>query len=169
MLSAPDLRVYTLIKSWKGVYKVRGWRDSFQTCNVWPLWWGLPVHNKILALMGCLPLPKGYVLIKFFTSITADFTNGPLVYVTLCYRTPLQRQSNLPTRITIMTLQFTLLISMLTWTKMVTSYCMARAPIVTCQLLCPKLLWISKFCLFVLRLNVPVNNFSVMSGRRISK
>ena len=28
-LSAPDLRLYTFIKSWKDVYKVRGWRDSF--------------------------------------------------------------------------------------------------------------------------------------------
>ena len=26
-LSAPDLRLYTFIKSWKDVYKVRGWRD----------------------------------------------------------------------------------------------------------------------------------------------
>ena len=28
-LSAPDLRLYTFIKSWKDVYKVRGWSDSF--------------------------------------------------------------------------------------------------------------------------------------------
>ena len=28
-LSAPDLLLYTFIKSWKDVYKVRGWRDSF--------------------------------------------------------------------------------------------------------------------------------------------
>ena len=28
-LSAPDLWLYTFIKSWKDVYKVRGWRDSF--------------------------------------------------------------------------------------------------------------------------------------------
>ena len=28
-LSAPDLQLYTIIKSWKDVYKVRGWRDSF--------------------------------------------------------------------------------------------------------------------------------------------
>ena len=35
-LSAPDLRLYTFIKSWKDVYKVRSWRDSFQTCNKWP-------------------------------------------------------------------------------------------------------------------------------------
>ena len=26
-LSAPDLRLYTFIKSWKDVYKVRDWRD----------------------------------------------------------------------------------------------------------------------------------------------
>ena len=28
-LSVPDLWLYTFIKSWKDVYKVRGWRDSF--------------------------------------------------------------------------------------------------------------------------------------------
>ena len=28
-LSAPDLWLYTFIKSWKDVYKVGGWRDSF--------------------------------------------------------------------------------------------------------------------------------------------
>ena len=28
-LSAPDLRLYTFIKSYKDVYEVRGWRDSF--------------------------------------------------------------------------------------------------------------------------------------------
>ena len=28
-LSAPDLRLYTFIKSWKDVYEVRGWRESF--------------------------------------------------------------------------------------------------------------------------------------------
>ena len=28
-LSAPELWLYTFIKSWKDVYKVRGWRDSF--------------------------------------------------------------------------------------------------------------------------------------------
>ena len=27
-LSAPDLQLYTFIKSWKDVYQVRGWRDS---------------------------------------------------------------------------------------------------------------------------------------------
>ena len=28
--------LYTFIKSWKDVYEVRGWRDSFYTCNKWP-------------------------------------------------------------------------------------------------------------------------------------
>ena len=28
-LSAPDLQLYTIIKSWKDVFKFRGWRDSF--------------------------------------------------------------------------------------------------------------------------------------------
>ena len=47
--SAPDLRLYTFIKSWKNVYKVRGWRDTFETCHTWPKWWGLPVDIEIFA------------------------------------------------------------------------------------------------------------------------
>ena len=49
-----NLRLYTFIKSW-------GWSGIFDTCNKWPKWWGLPVDVNIFALMGCLPLPKGYV------------------------------------------------------------------------------------------------------------
>ena len=60
-LSAPDLCLCIFIKSWKDVYKVRGWRDFFETCNKWPKWWGLSVDIKSLALMGCLSLSKGYI------------------------------------------------------------------------------------------------------------
>ena len=35
-LPSPDLWLYTSIKSWKDVYKVRDWRHSFKTCNKWP-------------------------------------------------------------------------------------------------------------------------------------
>ena len=34
-LSAPDLRLYTFINSWKEMYKFRGWRVS-ENCNKWP-------------------------------------------------------------------------------------------------------------------------------------
>ena len=34
-LSAPVLQLYTFIKIWKDVYKVRDWRESFETCNKW--------------------------------------------------------------------------------------------------------------------------------------
>ena len=52
---------YTFIKSWKDVYKVRGWRDFFETHNKWPKWWSFPVDIKVLAPMGCLSLSKGYI------------------------------------------------------------------------------------------------------------
>ena len=38
-LSAPDLWLYTFIKSWKDVYKVRGWRDFF---------WNLQQMTKVM-------------------------------------------------------------------------------------------------------------------------
>ena len=61
-LSAPDPWLYTFIKSWKDVYKIRGWRDFLETCNKWPKWWGLPVDIKILAPLGCLPILGLYVI-----------------------------------------------------------------------------------------------------------
>ena len=70
VVSAPDLQLYTFIKSWKDVYKVRDWRDSFKLATnghsdkaflliskFWPEW----VVCPYLGL--CL---------NFFSSITAD-------------------------------------------------------------------------------------------------
>ena len=54
-LSAPDLRLYTFIKSWKDVYEVRDWRDFFLNLQQMTIVIGLPDDIKILVLMGCLP------------------------------------------------------------------------------------------------------------------
>ena len=94
VLSAPAPGLYTCIKSWNKLYKIRlqreeifwnlkqmtevtrgfCWHQNFVPWDCLPvtcgyihlsnhekMWWGLPVDIKILALMGCLPLPKGYV------------------------------------------------------------------------------------------------------------
>ena len=60
-LSAPALGLYTYLKSWKKLYKIRPQRDFFETCNKWPKWQDLPVDIKISSLRGCQPLPRGYI------------------------------------------------------------------------------------------------------------
>ena len=57
--SAPGL--YTCIKSWKNLYKIRRQRDSFETSNKWSKWQNVPVDIKILSPRGCQPLPQGYI------------------------------------------------------------------------------------------------------------
>ena len=47
-----DIKIYTLIKSWKDVYEVRGWTND------------LPADIKMLVLMYCLPPPKGYIHVE---------------------------------------------------------------------------------------------------------
>ena len=53
--------LYTCIKSWKKLYKIRLQRDFFETCNKWEKWEALSVDIKILSPGGCLPLPSGYI------------------------------------------------------------------------------------------------------------
>ena len=60
-LYAPALGLYTCIKSWKKMYKIRLQRDFFETCNKWVKWWCLSVDIQILSHGGCLPLPRGYI------------------------------------------------------------------------------------------------------------
>ena len=60
-LSAPTLGLYTCIKSWKNVYKIRLQRDVFETCNKWAKWESLSVDIKFLSPGVCLPLPLGYI------------------------------------------------------------------------------------------------------------
>ena len=45
--------MYKIIKN---VYKIRFWRDHFETCNIWAKRKGLSVVIKILSPMCCLPL-----------------------------------------------------------------------------------------------------------------
>ena len=84
-LSAPYPRLYTFIKSWKDVYKIRGWRDVInlqqmtkvmrpfywhqnlakylflEKGNQWFKWQELSASIKNIFPTGCLPLPLGYI------------------------------------------------------------------------------------------------------------
>ena len=70
-LSAPDLQLYTFIKSWKDVYKVRNWKDF------------LNLQQMIIVIRpSCwyqnfgpngLSAPTLGLCLNFFSSITADF------------------------------------------------------------------------------------------------
>ena len=63
-LSAPAPGLYTCIKSWKKLHKIRLQRDFFKTCNKWPKCQDVPVDIKISSPRGCQPLPRGYVYIN---------------------------------------------------------------------------------------------------------
>ena len=54
-LSALAQGLYTCIKSWKQLYKIRFQRDFFETCNIWPKWQDVPVDIKIPSPRGCQP------------------------------------------------------------------------------------------------------------------
>ena len=53
--------MYKIIKN---VYKIRFWRDYFETCNIWAKTKGLSVYIKILSPMGCLSLPGAIYMWK---------------------------------------------------------------------------------------------------------
>ena len=61
-LSVPGL--YTCIKTWKIMYKIRLQRYFFETCNKWAKWQDFSVDIRILSTKGCLPLPRGYVNVE---------------------------------------------------------------------------------------------------------
>ena len=60
-LSAPAPGLYTCIKSWKKMYKIRLQREFFETCNKWPKWQDVSVDIKISSPKGCQLLPRGYI------------------------------------------------------------------------------------------------------------
>ena len=60
-LSAPAPGLYTCIKTWKIIYKIRLQRYFFETCNKWAKWQGFSVDIRILSTKGCLSLPRGYI------------------------------------------------------------------------------------------------------------
>ena len=63
-LSAPDPGLFTCIKIWKIMYKIRLQRYFFETCNKWAKWQGFSVDIRILSTKDCLPLPQGYVHVE---------------------------------------------------------------------------------------------------------
>ena len=63
-LSAPVPGLYTCIKTWKIMYKIRLQRYFFETCNKWAKWQGFSVDVRILSTKGCLPLPRGYMHVE---------------------------------------------------------------------------------------------------------
>ena len=56
---APGL--YTCIKSWKKLHKIRLQRHFFETCNKWMKWQDISVDIKTMSPGGCLPLPRAYI------------------------------------------------------------------------------------------------------------
>ena len=56
--------VYTCIKTWKIMYKIRLQKYFFETCNKWANWQGFSVDIRILSIKGCLPLPRGYIHVE---------------------------------------------------------------------------------------------------------
>ena len=61
-LSAPATGLYTYIKSWKKLYKIRLERDIFETCNKWPKW--QEVSDEIRNLS-----PRLYTFIKSWKDV----------------------------------------------------------------------------------------------------
>ena len=55
-LSVPAPGLYTCIKSWKILYKIRLQRDFFETCSKWPKWQSW--HQNFVPWL-CLPLTCG--------------------------------------------------------------------------------------------------------------
>ena len=60
-LSVPAQGLYTCIKSWRKLYKIRLQRHFFETCNKRMNWQDISVDIKILSPGGSLPLPWGYI------------------------------------------------------------------------------------------------------------
>ena len=56
----PCPRAIYMYKIIKNVYKIRFWRDHFETCIIWAKRKGLSVVIKILTPMDCLPCPGLY-------------------------------------------------------------------------------------------------------------
>ena len=68
-LSAPDLWLYTFIKSWKDVYKVRGWRDSFLNLQQMTIVMRPSCWHKIFGPNGlCAPYPKAMFKLLFLNN-----------------------------------------------------------------------------------------------------
>ena len=60
-MSVPAPGLYTCIKSWKKLYKIRLPRHDFETCIRWMKWQEISVDIKTLPPGSCLLLPRGYI------------------------------------------------------------------------------------------------------------
>ena len=67
----PCLGAIYMYKIIKNVYKIRFWRDHFETCNIWAKRIGLSVVIKFLSPMGCLPLPGSIYMWKTVENTTS--------------------------------------------------------------------------------------------------
>ena len=69
-LSAPAPGLYTCIKSWKKMYKIRLQRDFFfETCNTWPKWHDIPVVIKISSQGVVSPCPGAIYMYKIMKKL----------------------------------------------------------------------------------------------------
>ena len=62
-LFVPAPGLYTCIKTWKIMYKIR-LQIFFETCNKWAKWRGFSVDIRILSTKVCLSLPRGYIRVE---------------------------------------------------------------------------------------------------------
>ena len=63
-LSDPALGLYTCIKTWKIMYKIRLQRYFFETCNKWAKWQGFSVDIRILSTKVVCPCPGAIYMWK---------------------------------------------------------------------------------------------------------
>ena len=68
-LSAPAPGLYTCIKSWEKLYKIRLQRDFFETCSKWPKWQDVPVEIKISSQGVVSPCPGAIYIYKIMKKI----------------------------------------------------------------------------------------------------
>ena len=84
--------MYTFKKS-LNVYKIRFWRDHFETCNIWAKRKGLSVIIKILSPVDCLSLPgviyiwwntkRKYIKLDYKEIYFKPATNGQVIKISV--------------------------------------------------------------------------------------
>ena len=68
-LSAPAQGLYTCIKSWKKLYKIRLQREFFKICSKWPKWQEVSVDIKIVSPWVVCPDLRLYTFIKSWKDV----------------------------------------------------------------------------------------------------
>ena len=74
-LSVPAPGLYTCVKSWRKLYKIRLQRHFFETCNKWMKWQDISVDLKLLSLGAVCPCPGAIYMYKIMKKncIKSDF------------------------------------------------------------------------------------------------